>query len=122
MGEHDREHAATPEPERRLPSGRGAPMAGAALQRAVGNRAMGQVLQRMETAEAVESLEKSLAAGVMGADRQVVETMTAFSADVSGFDKVSTEYEKKTETPLPPALEGRVDPPAGWYPGISEGS
>ena len=99
-----------------------------ALQRAVGNRAMAQALQRMEATDAVEPLEKALAVGTVGAERIVLDTLTTFSADATNYDKVAIEYEKKVEKPLAPAINAlagetgeraKATKPAGFYKGIS---
>src|SRR4051794_22865116 len=74
------------------------------LPSAIGNRAMTRMVARMEATDAVDALKESLAPGVLGAEHRVIDTMTAFSADTAGFDKVATDYEKKAEAPLPPAL------------------
>jgi hypothetical protein len=87
-----------------------------ALQRAVGNRAMGQMLQRMETNEAVELLEKATAPGVVGAERVVANTLTNYARDPIGRDKLAIEYEKKVEKPLAPSAE---PVPPGFFKGIS---
>src|SRR3954469_15691846 len=99
MHEHDQPKTESSEPAAAPPAARALP-AGMALQRAVGNRAMGQILQRMEVADAVDSLEKAMGAGVMGAERVVADTLTAFSSNASDFDKVAIEYQKKTEHPM----------------------
>ena len=117
MHEHEQSPAQSPSPGERA-AARGVQAPAQALQQAIGNRALGRALQRMEATDAVEPLEKALGAGVLGAQRQVVETMTAFSGDPVGFDKVHVEYEKKTEAPLAPAIEGLVGP-RGLFPGIS---
>jgi hypothetical protein len=108
---HDHDQApAQAAPAGARTAGRAAEPPAAALQRAAGNRAMGRMLQRMETADAVESLEKSMSAGVMGAERAVLDTLTAFSADPAGFEQVASEYEKKTEAPLAQAVEALAGP------------
>ena len=115
MHEHDQAPGQTSAPDERSPAR--APQAPVqALQQAVGNRALGRMLQRMETNDAVEALEKSLAPGVLGAGRVVSDTLTAFSRDPVGRDKVAIEYEKKTEQPLSTSLE--PVPPA-FFKGIS---
>jgi hypothetical protein len=104
------------------------PPAAIALQRAVGNRATARALQRMEVADAIEPLEKSMAAGVLGAEHRVADTLAAFSMNNSDYDKVAIEYEKKTEAPMMPArdaLQGaggeraKGTTPTGFFPGIS---
>lgn len=117
----EREHQAAPQgpqPARPQPA---APTA-THLAGKVGNRAMAQMLARMETTEAVEMLEQSLAPGVLGAERPVVDTLTAYSANTADFDKVAKDFEKKVEKPLVPELKrvpGALDQvPDGWYPGI----
>jgi hypothetical protein len=118
MHEHEQSPAQSPSQAER--EARGAPQAPAqALQAAVGNRAMARMVQRMETSEAVDALEKSLAPGVLGAERQVISTMAAFSSDPIGFDKVGVDFEKKTKEPLAPKIEHTVPPPKGFFPGIS---
>jgi hypothetical protein len=82
-----------------------APPAAIALQRAVGNRAMAQALQRMETNEAVEALEKSMAAGTIGGEHVVANTLASFSMDAGGYDKVAIEYQKKTKLTMQPAVD-----------------
>ena len=77
---------------------------GMALNSAIGNRAMSRMVQRMEATEAVDALEKATAPGVLGAERQVLTTLTAFSMDNAGFDKVACEYQKKTKMPLRPTV------------------
>src|SRR5688572_24895607 len=119
---HEHDHAESRDGSRppAAPAARPAPAA-LALQRAAGNRAMNQVLSRMEASEAVDRLEQALGAGVMGAEQQVVDTLQTFSHDAGGFDKVSADYEKKTEQPLVPSLPEAAQAlqPDGWYPGIS---
>jgi len=95
-----------------------------ALQRAIGNRAMAQALQRMEVNDAIEPLEKSRAVGVLGAHEQVVSTLANFSMNNTDRDKVAIEYEKKTELPLQPAVDAlgpkaRATTPPGFFKGIS---
>jgi hypothetical protein len=89
------------------------------LQQAVGNRALGRMLQRMQTAEAVDSLEKSLKPGVLGAEQQVANTLTSFSHDAIGLDKVAVDFEKKTKEPLARKIDGVGRRPPGFFPGIS---
>ena len=115
MHEHDQEPGQTSAQDERTPAR--APQAPVqALQQAVGNRALGRMLQRMETNDAVEALEKSLAPGVMGAEQVVASTLTNYARDPVGRDKVAIEYEKKVEQPLSPGL----DPvPPGFFKGIS---
>jgi hypothetical protein len=118
----EREHDVAKEPAPRAPSGRGA--AAPRLPPAIGNRAMARVVARMEAGEAVDALAESLAGGVLGAEHRVIDTLTAFSADSAGFDKVATDYEKKAKAPLPPALDQAAGAteliPDGWYPGIGK--
>jgi hypothetical protein len=120
----ERAHDTAKEPARPAPAaGRG--MAPPSLPSAIGNRAMTRMVARMEAADAVDAFAESLAPGVMGAEQRVVDTMTALSHDTEGFDKASTDYEKKTKAPLAPSLSS-VPPaaaqvPEGWYPGIAGG-
>ena len=120
MREHDAAKDA-PAAAKAPAAGRG--MQAAQLPQAIGNRAMSRIVARMEASEAVDAFAESLAPGVMGAEHRVIDTMTAFSADTGGFDKVSKDYEKKAKAPLPPALEQAPGAssliPEGWYPGIS---
>jgi len=83
------------------------PPAALALQRAAGNRAVARSLQRMEAAQAAETLEQALATGVYGAERQVTETLRPFAADTAGYAELAEAYEQRTETALtrrPPSL------------------
>jgi hypothetical protein len=94
----------TADPVRLPPGARAAapPAATAAhaLARRVGNRGMGRVLARLEAGEAVETLAQSLSTGVVGAERRVVDTMTALRADPAGLEQVAKDYERKVERPL----------------------
>jgi hypothetical protein len=118
----EREHEAAPKAPQ---SARQPPSAPTATDLAgkVGNRAMARMLSRMEATEAVEMLEQSLAPGVVGAERPVIDTLTAFSANTGDFDKINTDFEKKVEKPLLPELQrvpGATEQiPEGWYPGIN---
>jgi len=86
---------------RPAPGARPAPPSAAQdLARRVGNRGMGRVLARLEAGEAVEALAQSLATGVVGAERRVVDTMTALHADPAGLEQVATDYERKVQRPL----------------------
>ena len=103
MPERAHEPERTTDPARPAPGARSAPPASAAVQelaRRVGNRGMGRVLARLEAGEAVETLAQSLATGVVGAERRVVDTMTALRADPAGLEQVATDYERKVERPL----------------------
>jgi hypothetical protein len=119
-----REHDAAPKAAAPAPPSARSATPPTQLPQAIGNRAMGRMLARMETTEAVDALAESLASGVMGAEHRVIDTMTAFSSDTAGFDKVSEEYEKKTKTPLEPGLHQVPGAPelipGGWYPGIGK--
>jgi hypothetical protein len=117
----ERDHAAEKaSPHPRAPA---AAAARTALPSAIGNRAMSRAMARMEAGEAVDALSESLAAGVLGAQQRVVDTMAAFSHDTGGFDQVSTDYEEKAKTPLGPSLAqvpaAAAEVPDGWYPGIA---
>jgi hypothetical protein len=115
VAEHD--HAAAPGPAERAARPAVQPQAPVqALQKAVGNRGLARVLQRMETNDAVDSLEKALKPGVMGAEGIVAGTLANYSRDPVGRDKVAIEYQKKTETPLAPDLPPT---PPGFFTGIS---
>jgi hypothetical protein len=127
---HERDQKAAEQTPKAGAAGRVAnvPPAAIALQRAVGNRATARALQRMEVADAIEPLEKSMAAGVLGAEHRVADTLAAFSMNNSDYDKVAIEYQKKTEAPMMPArdaLQGaggqraQGTTPAGFFPGIS---
>ena len=87
MPERDQDAAkAAPQP---APAARAAGAARPGLPAAIGNRAMGRVVARMETADAVDALSTSLAPGVLGAEQRVADTMTAYSHDTKGFGEVA---------------------------------
>ena len=117
MHEHDEAKTQSSEPPAKQ-GPRGGAQSPLSLPSAIGNRAMSRMIQRMETAEAVDALEAATKPGVLGAQRQVASTMAAFSRDPSGFDKVSIEYQKKTKEPLAPKVQDVPKPP-GFFPTIS---
>jgi hypothetical protein len=115
MHEHDEARTQSSEPPARQGSRGGQPLS---LPQAIGNRAMSRMVQRMETAEAVDALDAATKPGVMGAGRQVASTLAAFARDPVGYDKVAIEYQKKTEQPLAPKVAD-VPKPAAFFPTIS---
>ena len=111
-------------PNRREAPRRATARPAAGLPAAVGNRALGRMLARVEAEDAAKALAGALAPGVLGAGRQVLDTMTALSHDPAGFDATATAYAQQAKAPLPPALDavpgaaGLV--PDGWVPGSSK--
>ena len=114
-----REHSEAAKQDAAAPKGRtaGTPQG---LPAAIGNRAMTRMVARLEASAAVDALKDSLAPGVLGAERRVVDTMVAMSEDPKTFGDVAKDYQQKVEAPLPPAL-GQVPAaaaliPQGWVP------
>jgi hypothetical protein len=106
---HDRERAAqekTPDPAAERGAAARAPAA-MALQRKIGNRAFGRLVARTPE-ESVDLLESALTSAHADVD-QISRTLLPYSYDQEGFEKVAEAYEKKTETPLKGALEGRLE-------------
>jgi hypothetical protein len=102
--DRDQEQAAEAAPQRAA----AAPSvpAALALQRMIGNRAVGRLVARTPE-ESVELLEPA----IMGAHvdvTQINRTLLPYSKDQEGFDKMAEAYETKAEVTLEKALESHV--------------
>jgi hypothetical protein len=105
---HDREHAQDKAPEAAPQRAAAAPSvpAALALQRMIGNRAVGRLVARTPE-ESVELIEPA----ILGAHvdvTQINRTLLPYSKDQDSFDKMAEAYETKTEVTLQKALETHV--------------
>jgi hypothetical protein len=105
---HDHEHAKDKAPEA-APQRAAAPPsvpAALALQRMIGNRAVGRLVARTPE-DSVELLEPAILGAHVDVE-QINRTLLPYSKDQDGFDKMAEAYETKTEVPLKKALESHV--------------
>ena len=107
---HEREHAQDKAPDTapaRAPAAAPQVPAALALQRKIGNRAIGRHVARATPEESVELLEPAINGAHPDAE-QVSRTFLPFSKDQEGFDTMAKAYEKKAEMPLQQALTDRL--------------
>ncbi len=105
---HEHEHAqdkAGDAAPQRAAGARSVPAA-LALQRMIGNRAVGQLVARTPE-DSVELLEPAILGAHVDVE-QINRTLLPYSKDQDGFDKMAEAYETKTEVPLQKALETHV--------------
>jgi hypothetical protein len=107
---HDHEHAQDKAPDRAPGRAAAAPQvpAALALQRMIGNRAVGRLVARTPE-DSVELLEPAILGAHVNVE-QINRTLLPYSKDQEGFDKMAEAYETKTEVPLQQALETHVAP------------
>jgi hypothetical protein len=107
---HDHEHAQDKAPDRAPERAAAAPQvpAALALQRMIGNRAVGRLVARTPE-DSVELLEPAILGAHVNVE-QINRTLLPYSKDQEGFDKMAEAYETKTEVPLQQALETHVAP------------
>ena len=107
---HEHEHAQDKVQDRAAERQAAAPSvpAALALQRMIGNRAVGQLVARTPE-DSAELLEPAILGAHVNVE-QINRTLLPFSKDQEGFDKLAEAYETKTETPLQQALETHVAP------------
>jgi hypothetical protein len=104
--DHERAHEQAPEAAPQRAAAAPSVPAALALQRMIGNRAVGQLVARTPE-ESVDLLEPA----IMGAHvdvTQINRTLLPYSKDQESFDKVAEAYETKAEVTLEKALETHV--------------
>jgi hypothetical protein len=104
--EHDRDQEQAPEAAPQRAAAAPSVPAALALQRMIGNRAVGQLVARTPE-ESVDLLEPA----IMGAHvdvTQINRTLLPYSKDQESFDKMAEAYETKAEVTLEKALEAHV--------------